>query len=71
MVAGGAGLPNAEAEGAARERIIKAQLPAGRRGAGVVRWRHAPRERMARPVEVSYLSPERLAERRKDAGLAR
>jgi hypothetical protein len=38
-------------------------------GESLERWRHAPRERMARPVEIRYLSPEELAQRRKDAGL--
>ena len=33
------------------------------------RWRHAPRKRTARPVNVRYLSPEQLAERRREAGL--
>ncbi|MGN6380410.1 MAG: hypothetical protein ACTHNU_15770 [Gaiellales bacterium] len=45
-------------------------LPVGGRQ-GLERWRHAPRERIPRPVEVSFLSPEQLAELRRQAGLDR
>jgi hypothetical protein len=43
-------------------------LPVGGRQ-GLERWRHAPRKRTPRPVETHQLSPEELAERRREAGL--